>query len=271
MKRSFQIFVGYISFETIIPIKIMTRLTNKVAIITGGNSGIGLATVKLFLAEGAKVVFSGRRQEALDEVSKELSGDFLAVRSDASKIEENETLIKTAVDRYGKIDILFLNAGVAPPAPIVGITEDHFNEIMDTNVKGPFFTIQSAIPELNDGAVIITNTSIVHQKGFEGFGVYAASKAALRSLSRVLANELSSKSIRTVSVAPGPIETPIYAKMGMPQEQMDEFGSSVSQSVPLKRFGKPEEIAKTVLFLASDDASYINGVEFEVDGGLSQV
>ena len=151
------------------------------------------------------------------------------------------------------------------------ITVDHFNEIYDTNVKGPFFTIQAAIPHLSEGGVIITNTSIVHQKGFEGFGVYASSKAALRSLSRVLANELSAKQIRTVSVAPGPIETPIYAKMGMPQEQMDQFGAAVSQSVPLKRFGNADEIAKTVLFLASEDASYINGVEFEVDGGLSQV
>ncbi len=249
----------------------MTKLTNKVAVVTGGNSGIGLATVKLFLAEGAKVVFTGRRQEALDEVSKELSGDFLAVRADASKIEDNEHLIKEAVNKFGKIDILFLNAGIAPVAPISDISVDHFNEIMDTNVKGPFFTIQAAIPQLNDGAVIITNTSIVNQKGFEGFGVYSASKAALRSLTRVLASELSSRNIRTVSVAPGPIETPIYSKMGLPQEQLDAFGASVSQSVPLKRFGNPNEIAKTVLFLASDDASYINGVEFEVDGGLSQV
>ena len=249
----------------------MTKLTNKVAVITGGNSGIGLATVKLFLAEGAKVVFTGRRQEALDEASKELKGDFLAVKADAASIDDSKKLIQTTVEKFGKIDILFLNAGVAPPAPISDISVDHFNEIMDINVKGPFFTIQSAIPELNDGAVIITNTSIVHQKGFEGFGVYSASKAALRSLSRVLANELSSRNIRTVSVAPGPIETPIYGKMNMPQEQMDAFGSAVSQSVPLKRFGNADEIAKTVLFLASDDASYINGVEFEVDGGLSQV
>lgn len=249
----------------------MNRLTNKVAVVTGGNSGIGLATVKLFLSEGAKVVFSGRRQEALDQVAGELTGDFLAFKADASQIDENKALIKAAVEKYGKIDILFLNAGVAPTAPISDISVEHYAEIMDTNVKGPFFTIQAAIPELNDGAVIITNTSIVHQKGFEGFGVYSASKAALRSLTRVLANELSSRNIRTVSVAPGPIETPIYSKMGIPQEQLDEFGTAVSQSVPLKRFGNADEIAKTVLFLASDDASYINGVEFEVDGGLSQV
>ena len=249
----------------------MTRLKNKVAIITGGNSGIGLATVKIFLQEGAKVVFTGRRQEALDEASSNLTGDFLAVKADASDIDQGKEVITKTVEKYGKIDILFLNAGVAPPAPISDITLDHFNEIFNTNVRGPFFTVQAAIPHLNDGAVIITNTSIVHQKGFEGFGVYAASKGALRTLSRVLANELRSKSIRAVSVAPGPIATPIYSKMGMPQEQMDAFGASVTEGVPLRRFGNPEEIAKTVLFLASDDASYINGVEFEVDGGLSQV
>ncbi|WP_109831234.1 SDR family NAD(P)-dependent oxidoreductase [Reichenbachiella versicolor] len=249
----------------------MTKLNNKVAVITGGNSGIGLATVKLFLAEGAKVVFSGRRQEALDEVSKELSGDFLAVKSDASSVEESAQLIEAAVNKYGKIDILFLNAGIAPLAPISDITPEHFDAVFETNVKGPFFTIKAAIPQLKDGGVIITNTSIVHQKGFEGIGVYSASKGALRSLSRVLANELHTRQIRTVSVAPGPIQTPIYDKMGMPQEQLDEFGASMAQAIPLKRFGVPEEIAKTVLFLASDDASYINGVEFEVDGGLSQV
>lgn len=249
----------------------MTRLKNKVAIITGGNSGIGLATVKLFLEEGAKVVFSGRRQEALDEVSQSLTGDFLAVRADASSVEESKMLIDKATDKYGKIDVLFLNAGIAPPLPISDITVDHFNDIFDTNVKGPFFTIQAAIPHLNKGAVIISNTSIVHQKGFEGFGVYSASKGALRSLTRVLANELRENGIRSVSVAPGPITTPLYSKMGLPQEQIDQFGESVAGAVPLRRFGEPEEIAKTVLFLASDDASFINGVEFEVDGGLSQV
>jgi len=249
----------------------MTKLKNKVAVITGGNSGIGLATVKLFLAEGAKVVFSGRRQEALNEAAASLTGDFLAVKADASDVKQSKQLIETAVNTFGKIDILFLNAGIASPAPISDITVDHFNEIFNTNVKGPFFTIQAAIPHLNKGGVIISNTSIVHHKGFEGFGVYSASKAALRSLTRVLANELKGKGIRSVSVAPGPINTPIYSKMGIPQEQMDQFGESMTAGIPLGRFGNPDEIAKTVLFLASDDASYINGVEFEVDGGLSQV
>lgn len=249
----------------------MNKLKNKVAIVTGGNSGIGLATVKLFLREGAKVVFSGRRQEALDEVSKELSGDFIAVLADAGKVSDAKKLIELATDKYGKIDILFLNAGIAPLSSIADITEDHFDETFDINVKGPFFTIKAAIPHINDGGVIITNTSVVNLKGFEGLGVYSASKAALRNLSRVLASELKERKIRTVSVAPGPIETPIYGKMGLTEEQLSGMGQSFAASVPLQRFGSAEEIAKTVLFLGSDDASYINGVQVEVDGGLSQV
>ncbi len=249
----------------------MGKLKNKVAIITGGNSGIGLATVKLFLKEGAKVVLTGRRQEALDETSSQLKGDFLAIKSDASDIEQNQKLIEKTVSHFGKIDILFLNAGIAPPTPISDITLDHYNSIFDTNVKGPFFTIKSAIPYLNEGAVIITNTSIVNQKGFDGLAVYSASKGALRSLTRVLASELREKKIRVVSVSPGPIQTPIYSKMGMTEEQLNGFSSNVLAGVPLARFGSPEEIASTVLFLASEDASFINGVEFEVDGGLSQI
>lgn len=249
----------------------MGKLEGKVAIVTGGNSGIGLATVKRFLAEGAKVTFTGRRQEALDEVSAELTGDFLAVKADAGNLADSQKLINTVNEKYGKIDIIFLNAGIAPFSPVSDITESHFDELFTTNVKGPFFTVKEAIPFLNEGAVIISNTSIVHSKGFPGTGVYSATKGALRALTRVLANELSEKKIRTVSVAPGPIDTPIYGKVGLPQEQVEAMGASFSQSVPLGRFGSSEEIANTVAFLASDEASYINGVEIAVDGGLSQV
>lgn len=249
----------------------MSRFKGKNVLITGGNSGIGLETVKLFLNEGANVVFTGRRQEALDEVSKELTGNFLAVKADAASLDDSKKLVKQATEKFGKIDVTFLNAGVAFFQPMSEITEEHFDEIFNINVKGPFFTIKEAIPEMNDGGVIISNTSIVNQKGFEGAGVYSASKAALRSVTRVLATELAAKKIRTVSVAPGPIETPIYGKMGMPSEVINEMGSSFAQSVPLGRFGNSAEIAKTVLFLASDDASFINGAEVPVDGGLSQV
>lgn len=249
----------------------MGKLNGKVAIVTGANSGIGLATAKLFLSEGAKVVLSGRRQEALDEVAKDLSGDFITVLSDASKIADGDSLIKTAVDKYGKIDILFLNAGIAPFMPSSDVTEEHFDQLFNTNVKGPIFTTKAAIPHLNDGGVVIFNTSIVHLKGFEGVAVYSATKGALRAYTRVLATELKSRQIRSVAVAPGPINTPIYGKVGLPQEQVEAMGQAFTQGVPLGRFGTSEEIAKTVLFLASDDASYINGVELAVDGGMSQV
>ena len=249
----------------------MSRFKDKNVLITGGNSGIGLETVKLFLEEGANVIFTGRRQEALDEVSSELEGNFLAVKSDAASLEDSKKLIAAATEKYGKLDVAFLNAGVAFFQPIAEITEEHYDEIFDINVKGPFFTIKELIPNMKEGGVIISNTSIVNQKGFPGAGVYSASKAALRSLTRVLANELSANKIRTVSVAPGPIETPIYGKMDMSEEEVNEMGASFAQSVPLGRFGQSVEVAKTVLFLASDEASYINGAEVPVDGGLSQV
>ncbi|MEQ9301278.1 MAG: glucose 1-dehydrogenase [Cyclobacteriaceae bacterium] len=247
------------------------KLEGKVAVVTGANSGIGLATVKLFLQEGAKVVLTGRRQEALDEVAQTLTGEFATFKAEASSIEDSNALVAFTQQKYGKIDILFLNAGVAPFLPVSEITVEHYNEIFDINVKGPLFTIKAALPQLNDGAVIITNTSIVNQKGFPGTAVYSASKAALRSVTRVLANELSDKKIRTVSVAPGPIQTPLYGKLGLPQEQVEAMGESFAQQVPLGRFGSSEELAQAVLFLASSDASFINGVELAVDGGLSQV
>jgi len=247
------------------------RLTGKVALITGGNSGIGLATAKLFVKEGAKVVITGRRQEALEEAVKEIGGDVTAILADAADVQKTKEVVEKTVSTYGKIDILFVNAGVAYFLPITEITEEHFDSQFNTNVKGPFFLIKEAVPHLNDNAVIIGNTSIVGQKGFEGTSVYSSTKAALRSLSRVLASELKSIGIRTVSVAPGPIETPIYGKLGMPQEAVEEMGAGFAAGVPLGRFGSADELANAVLFLASDDASYVNGVELEVDGGLSQV
>jgi len=249
----------------------MKKLEGKVALITGGNSGIGLATAKLFIQEGAKVVITGRRQTALDEAVKEIGGNVTAILADASDLAAGKEAVKQTVDKFGNIDVLFLNAGIAKFMPFGDITEEHFDEHYNINVKGPFFTIKEAIPYLNEGAVIINNTSIVGQKGFPASGVYSSTKAALRSLTRVLASELSEKKIRTVSVAPGPIETPIYDKMGMPAEEKEQMGQGFAAQVPLKRFGSAEELAKSVLFLASDEASFINGVELEVDGGLSQV
>ncbi len=249
----------------------MNKLKNKVAIITGANSGIGLATAKLFLKEGAKVVISGRRQEALDEVAKDLTGDFITVLADAGNANDNKKLIDTATKHYGKIDILYLNAGIAPPIPTTDVSEAHYNDIFDINVKGPIIAVKEALPHINDGGSILFTSSIVHQKGFDGLGVYSASKGALRAYARVLTSEVKSRGIRVNTIAPGPIETAIYGKMGLPNDVIEEMGKSFAAQVPLGRFGKSEEVASTALFLASDDASYINGIELEVDGGLSQV
>lgn len=249
----------------------MNTLQNKVAVITGANSGIGLATAKLFLENGAKLVLAGRRAEALTEATANLKGEFTTFVGDVSKDEDNEQLIKAAVSAYGKIDILYLNAGIAPVASTTEITSEHYNNVFDTNVKGPIMTVKEALPHINDGGAIIFTSSIVNQKGFEGFGVYSASKGALRSFARVLTAEVKTKGIRVNSIAPGPIETPIYGKMGLPGEVVEELGKGFAQAVPLGRFGKSEEIASTALFLASDASSFINGVEIEVDGGLSQI
>ncbi len=249
----------------------MSKLKNKVAIITGANSGIGLATAKLYLKEGAKVVLSGRRQEALNNIAKDLQGDFITVRADVSKDEDNINLIKQTVDTYGKIDILFLNAGIAKPIPVTSISEGHYNEIFDINVKGPILIVKEALPHINDGGSVLFTNSVVHQKGFDGLGVYSASKGALRAYARVLTSEVKSRGIRVNSIAPGPIETPLYGKMDLPSDVVAEMGKGFAAAVPLGRFGTSEEVAQTALFLASDDASFINGIELEVDGGLSQI
>ena len=249
----------------------MNKLQDKVAVITGANSGIGLATAKLFLENGAKVVLAGRRAEALAEATKELKGDFITFVGDVSNNEDNVKLIKATTEAYGKIDVLYLNAGVAPVSPATDITAAHYNEVFDINVKAPILTVKEALPHINDGGAILFTSSIVSQKGFDGFGVYSASKAAVRSFARVLTSEVKTRGIRVNSIAPGPIETPIYGKMGLPGEVVEELGKGFAQAVPLGRFGKPSEIASTALFLASDDASFINGIEIEVDGGLSQI
>jgi len=249
----------------------MNTLQNKVAVITGANSGIGLATAKLFLENGAKVVLAGRRAEALASATADLTGEFTTFVGDVSNEEDNINLIKTATAAYVKIDILYLNAGIAPVVPTTDITADHYTSVFDVNVKAPILTVKEALPQINDGGTILFTSSIVNQKGFEGLAVYSASKGALRSYTKVLTNEVKSRGIRVNTIAPGPIETPIYGKMGLPGEVVEEMGKGFAQAVPLGRFGSPEEIASTALFLASDAASFINGIEIEVDGGLSQI
>ena len=249
----------------------MSRFKDKVVVISGGNSGIGLESVKGFLEEGAKVVFSGRRQEALDEVSATLQGEFKAVLADQGKPGDNSRLIEEAVATYGKIDVLFVNAGVAYFVPADQIDEDHFDSQFNINIKGPAFLVKHALPHIKDGGAIIFNSSIVHLKGFEAAAIYSATKGALRAYSRVLTTELAPRKIRVNVVAPGPIATPIYNKLGMPEEAVAEMGEGFAASNPLKRFGNPKEIADAVLFLASDEASYVNGIELAIDGGVSQI
>ncbi len=249
----------------------MNRFKDKVVVISGGNSGIGLETVKGFLNEGAKVVFSGRRKEALEEASAGLTGEFKAVLADQGIPADNKRLIDETVAAYGKIDVLFVNAGVAYFVPAGQIDEDHFDSQFNINIKGPAFLVKHAIPNINDGGAIVFNTSIVHLKGYEASSIYSATKGALRAYARVLAAELSPRKIRVNSVAPGPIETPIYGKLGMPQDAVEEMGQGFAASNPLKRFGSPKEIADAVLFLASEEASYVNGIELAIDGGVSQI
>ena len=249
----------------------MKKLEGRIAVVTGGNSGIGLATAKLLRQEGAKVAISGRDQTTLTAAAKEIGGDTLAIRSDVSNIKDMEAFFASVVQRLGKIDVLFANAGVAKFAPIGDSTESLFDELFDINVKGLFFTIQKALPHLNDGASIILNTTFVNSAGVPGASVYAASKAAVRSFARTAAAELVGRGIRVNAVSPGPIATPIFGRLGLPQGAVDELAKTIISLVPMKRIGKPEEIASTVLFLASPDSSYITGVEINVDGGAGQV
>ena len=249
----------------------MGRLEGKVAVITGGNSGIGLATAKRLQHEGARVAISGRSKKTLDEAATAIGNGVLAIQADVASLADLDKLYKEVADKLGKIDVLFVNAGVAKFAPLAETSESTFDEQFDINIKGAFFTIQKAVPLLNDGASIILNTSVADIKGNEGTSAYSATKAALRSIARTAAAELVGRRIRVNAVAPGPIVTPIFGRTGLPKEAVDEFARQIIEKVPMKRFGQPEEVAATVAFLASEDASYITGVEINVDGGAGQI
>jgi len=247
------------------------RLEGKVAVVTGGNSGIGLATAKRLQEEGAKVAISGRSEKTLAEAVKTIGNGVLAIQSDVAKLPEIDKLFAEVSRKLGKIDVLFVNAGVAKFAPLAETSESVFDEQFDINIKGAYFTIQKALPFLNDGASIILNTSVADETGTIGASAYSGTKAALRSLARTAAAELVDRGIRVNAVAPGPIVTPIFGRTGLPQEAIDQFAKDVVGRVPMKRFGQPEEVAGAVAFLASQDASYITGVELNVDGGYGQI
>ena len=250
----------------------MGKLEGKVAVITGGNSGIGLATAKEFKEQGARVVITGRDQQSLDEAKREIGGgDVLAVRSEASNLTDIDKLFTAVKETFGHIDVLFINAGVGKFAPIEAVTEESFDLIMDVNFKGAYFTIQKALPHLNDNASIILNASINAHIGMPNSSVYAASKAALITLARTLSAELVGRGIRVNAISPGPIATPILNRLGLPPETLEATEKSLKEQIPMKRFGRPEEIAKTALFLASSDSSFLLGTEIVADGGMSQL
>lgn len=248
----------------------MSKLQGKIAVITGGNSGIGLATSRIFQKEGATVITNARNEKRAEE-TKTQHGDLFSdiIVADVSKVSELEKLFHTVGEKYGKIDTLFLNAGLGKPSPIEHVTEEAFDYEFGVNVKGVFFSIQKALPFLVEGSSVILNTSIVNQMGMANFSVYSATKAAVRSLAQSLSAELVDRGIRINAVSPGPIETPFFNKTGMTEDQINETAQHILQSVPMKRFGKPEEVAKYVLFLASEDSSFMIGTEVEVDGGMA--
>ncbi|MBV9928915.1 MAG: SDR family oxidoreductase [Acidobacteria bacterium] len=240
------------------------KLEGKVAVVTGGNSGIGLATAKEFAREGARVVITGRDRRTLDAAAQEIGGEVLALRSDAASLSDIDELFKAVGDRFGRLDVLFVNAGVAQFASVEETDEEFFDRTMDINFKGAYFTVKGALPLLAEGASVILNTSVVAHVGFPNASVYSASKAALLSLARTLSADLAGRRIRVNAVSPGPVETPIFGRAGLPEEAKQGFG----EQVPLKRLGRPEEIAKAVLFLASQDSSFLVGTEIVADGGV---
>lgn len=249
----------------------MDKIKNKVAVITGGSSGIGLATAKEFIANGAKVVIVGRGKQALDEAVRNLGPNCYAAQGDVSKLTDLDEIFAETKSKFGGIDILFINAAQVKLAAIADTTEILFDEMMNVNFKGAYFTLQKAIPHLNNNASVIITTSYFNSIGFAGSSLLSAAKAALRSLVRVSSAELIEKGIRVNAVSPGAIATPLWGKIGLPEETLKAAGEAITSQIPVKRFGQAEEIAKTVCFLASDDSSYIIGNEIAVDGGLRQI
>ncbi len=249
----------------------MNKLDSKVAVVTGGSSGIGLATAQRFIADGAHVVITGRNQKAVDAAVTKLGDRATGIRGDVAILEDLDRLFAQVQEQFGRVDVLFANAGIAPFVPFESVTEDHFDRLFNINVRGLFFTVQKALPLLSEGASVILNASVVAQSGLPNTSVYSATKAAVRSLARTLAAELSPRGIRVNVVSPGLIETPLVGKLGLNQDELDAFAEQVVQQTPLGRPGKPEEVAATVAFLASDDGSYFTGAELVADGGIAQV
>jgi NAD(P)-dependent dehydrogenase (short-subunit alcohol dehydrogenase family) len=249
----------------------MSKLAGKVAVVTGGSSGIGLAAAQAFASEGAKVFITGRRQGELDEAVKQIGKNAVGIQGDVSKLEDLDRLYTEIKAQGANIDILFANAGGGEFAPLGSITEEHFDKTFSINVKGLLFTVQKALPLFNDGGSIILNASVAGSKGIGAFSVYSATKAAVRSFARTWTVDLQPRHIRVNAISPGPIDTPILNNLGMSKEDLNQLKTNLTAGVPLGRMGQSEEIAKAALFLASEDSSFVTGIELFVDGGLAQV
>jgi NAD(P)-dependent dehydrogenase (short-subunit alcohol dehydrogenase family) len=248
----------------------MKKLEGKVAVITGGNSGIGLATAQRFVLDGAFVFITGRCQSKLDEAVKQIGTNVSGVQGDVSNLADLDRLYAKVKEQKGQINILFANAGIVGAAPLGEISEEHFDKMFGINVKGLLFTVQKALPLFQDGGSIILNASVAASKGIEATSVYSATKAATRSFARTWTADLKQRKIRVNAISPGRIDTPIFNGV-LNEEQTKQFNATVVANVPLGRMGNPDEVAKAASFLASDDSSYITGTELSVDGGLAQI
>jgi NAD(P)-dependent dehydrogenase (short-subunit alcohol dehydrogenase family) len=250
----------------------MKKLEGKVAVITGGSSGIGLATAQRFVEEeGAHVFITGRRQSEVDAAVKQIGKNVTGVQGDVSNLADLDRLYDTVKQQKGRIDVLFANAGIIELAPLGSITESHFDKIFNINVKGLLFTVQKALPLFQDGGSIILTASIGGSKGYEGSNVYSATKAAIRSFARSWTVDLKHRKIRVNAISPGVIDTPMTSSMVQSEELGEQLKTNLVSAVPMGRMGSPDEIAKAVSFLASDDSSYVTGIELFVDGGMAQI
>lgn len=249
----------------------MTQFNNKTVLVTGGNSGIGLATAVEFAQQGARLVITGRDQATLNDAKVQLGNNTIALQNDAGDTAAAKALAAHLSEQNIRLDAVFINAGVAKFAPLEGVDEDLWDQTFNVNVKGAYFTIQALLPILNEGAAIILNGSINAHIGMPNSSVYAASKAALISFAKTLSAELVGRGIRVNVVSPGPVSTPLYGKLGVPAEQLNELASQIQAQIPVKRFGRPEEVASAVVYLASPVAAFVVGTELIVDGGMSQL
>ena len=245
------------------------RFQDKVAVVTGGNSGIGLGVAKAYAQEGARVAITGRNQKTLDAAAKEIGEGTLSIQSDTSSVTEIEAAMEKIKGRLGRIDALFVNAGIAKLVPFDQVTEELFDETVDINVKGVFFTVQKAVPLMPRGSAIVLNASINAHLGMPGTTVYGASKAAVINMAKTLSAELLDRGIRVNAVSPGPIASSLLARDGLPPEKLQETKDWIQGQVPLKRFGTPEEIASAVLYLTSPESAFVLGTELIIDGGMA--